>query len=296
MELRHLRYVVALDRERHFGRAARSLHVVQSALSQQVRQLERELGVELFARTTRRVEVTEAGARLVQHALAVLATIERAEQDLADLAAGRTGRVSVGFVGTATYEMLPRVAQEVRRSEPGIDLRVRGEMLTPELVRELRAGTLDVAVLRPVAGAPADGLVHQSLRTEALVAVLPSSHRLAGRPQIGLAELASEPFVMHPSDHRSSIHEHVRRACAAAGFSPVSTTEVAETATLVASVAAGLGVALIPAPVRALGLTGVRYVPLVAAPTIDLDMALRGDDASPASRRVAEIVRRCADS
>ncbi|GAA4368948.1 LysR substrate-binding domain-containing protein [Nocardioides caricicola] len=288
MELRHLRSFAVLAEERHFGRAAERLHLAQPALSQQVKQLERELGVELFTRTTRRVDLTEAGARLVGHAREVLGDVDRARDDMAALASGRAGRVSVGFVGTATYDVLPRVAQEVRRSLPGVELDLRGELLSPELAAGLADRTYDLALLRP--GEP--GLDARTLRTERLVAVLPAGHPLAGRRRIGLAALRDEAFVMHPSGHRSSIHARVLEACAAAGFQPSSVVEVAETATLVVFVAAGLGVALVPEPVRALGLEGVAYVALTDAPTIDLALAARAD-ASPAAQQVAAIVARC---
>ncbi len=122
------------------------------------------------------------------------------------------------------------------------------------------------------------------------MAVLPSAHPLAGRRRIPLSALAGEAFVMHPSGHRSSMHEQVLEACAAAGFSPPSVLEVGETATLVVFVAAGLGVALVPEPVRSLGLDGVAYVALTGPPTIDLALATRAGDDSPAVRRVAGLV------
>lgn len=289
MELRHLRSFAALAEERHFGRAADRLHLAQPALSQQIKQLERELGVQLFTRTTRRVELTAAGARFVDHARTVLGDVGRAEEDMAALSTGHAGRVSVGFVGTATYDVLPRVAREVRRALPDVELELRGELLSPTLSEGLRDRTYDLALLRP------DPLNHgdlslRPLRTERLVAVLPSNHSLAGRRRISLSALAGEPFVMHPSGHRSSVHDRVLGACADAGFSPASVLEVGETATLVVFVAAGLGVALVPEPVRSLGLDGVAYVALTDPPTIDLALATRAGDVSPAVARVSDLV------
>lgn len=291
MELRHLRSFVVLAEERHFGRAAARMHIAQPALSQQVKQLERELGVPLFVRTTRRVEPTEAGLRFADHARSVLGSVERATDDMALLGTGRAGRVSVGFIGTATYAVLPRVAREVRTALPEVDLVLQGELLSPALTDGLADRTFDVALLRP------DPLNHgdlsvRTLRSERLVAVLPTSHPLAHRRRIPLSALAGEAFVVHPSGHRSSIHEQVLAACAAAGFTPDSLLEVAETATLVVFVAAGLGVALVPEPVRSLGLEGVAYVSLTDAPTVDLALATRADESSPAVLRVAEIVAR----
>ncbi|MBA2955239.1 LysR family transcriptional regulator [Nocardioides sp. MAH-18] len=292
MELRHLRSFAVLAEEQHFGRAAARLHIAQPALSQQVKQLERELGTPLFTRTTRRVELTEAGARFAEHARTVLADVTRAEDDMALLASGRAGRVSVGFIGTATYDVLPRAAREVRAALPDVDLELRGELLSPQLVAGLHDRTYDIALLRPDPLNQGD-LDVRPLRTERLVAVLPAGHPLAGRSRIALSSLATEAFVMHPSGHRSSVHARVLEACAAAGFTPSSVLEVGETATLVVFVAAGLGVALVPEPVRSLGLDGVAYVPLTDAPTIDLALATRAGDDSPAVRRVAEIVAAC---
>src|SRR3954471_5025469 len=289
MELRHLRSFQVLAEERHFGRAAARLHIAQPALSQQVKQLERELGVALFTRTTRRVELTEAGTLFSERARAVLGDVARAEDDMALLASGAAGRVSVGFIGTATYDVLPRVAREVRATLPDVELELRGELLSPQLVAGLADRSFDVALLRPDPLSGGD-LSITPLRTERLVAVLPAAHPLAGRRRIPLSALAGSPFVMHPSGHRSSMHARVLAACEAAGFTPPSGGEVGEGATLVVFVAAGLGVALVPEPVRSLGLDGVSYVALTDAPTIDLALATRAGDGSPAVRRGAEIV------
>lgn len=289
MELRHLRAFVVLADEHHFGRAAARLHIAQPALSQQIKQLERELGCALFDRTTRRVELTEAGRLLLARADPILAEVARAGDDVALLAAGRLGRVSVGFIGTATYDVLPRVARHVRAELPGLVLDLRGELLAPGLADAVRAGTFDLAVLRPTDHM--DELVVEQLRREPLVAVLPTSHPLAEADEIELADLASEPFVMHPSGHRSSMHQRVLDACRDAGFSPVDIVEVGETATLVVFVAAGLGVALVPAAVQALRLDGVAYRPL-AGPDLMVELSLaRRSDASPAALRVADMIR-----
>ncbi|HEX7740415.1 MAG TPA: LysR family transcriptional regulator [Marmoricola sp.] len=289
MELRHIRSFLALAEERHFGRAATRVHIAQSALSQQIRQLERELGVELFARTTRRVDLTDAGRAFEAHARAIEARVHRATGEASMIASGHAGRVSIGFVGTATYDVLPRLARRVREELPDVELDLRGEMLNPELLDALAAGDLDLGLIRPDVALP-DDLEVRRLRSERLVAVLPASHRLAGRRRIALTQLAGESFVVHSSGGRSSIHDHVLRACAEAGFSPPDVTEVGETATLVVFVAAGLGVALVPEPVRSLGLEGVSYVALSKPPTIDLALATPAEATSPPVRRVAAVV------
>ncbi|GAA4723870.1 LysR substrate-binding domain-containing protein [Nocardioides endophyticus] len=297
MELRHLRSFTVLADERHFGRAAARLHIAQPALSQQIKQLERELGVSLFTRSTRRVEPTEAGLRFAEHARTVLGDVARAEAEMELLASGHAGRVSVGFIGTATYDVLPRVAREVRRELPDVELELHGELLSPQLVAGLGDHTYDLALMRPDPLNSAD-LTVQPLRSERLVAVLPSSHALADRRRIPLSALSHEAFVMHPSGHRSSMHARVLEACADAGFTPDPVLEVGETATLVVFVAAGLGVALVPEPVRSLGLDGVSYVALtdppgVDPPSVDLVLATRSGDHSPAVAQVSAAIRSC---
>ncbi len=292
MELRVLRYVVAVAEEEHFGRAALRLHVAQSALSQQVIRLEIELGVRLFERTTRQVAITDAGRRFVEHARGILEAADRASADMRATAEGRTGSVSIGFVGTATYDVLPQVAQRVRAELPDVDLVLRGELLSPALVTAMSGAGLDLALVRPGSSTP-DGLTIAPLRTERLVAVLPDTHPLAGHDAIDLSLLEGETFVAHPSGDRSSLHQRVLTACLRSGFEPAGLVEVGETSTVVVFVAAGLGVALVPEPVRSLRLDGVTYVDLADAPTIDLALASRTAERSPAVLRVADVVRRC---
>ena len=288
MDLRHLRALVAVIEHGHFGRAAESLHLAQPALSQHVKQLERELGVTLLDRTTRRVSVTEAGTRFVGHARTVLADVETAYADMALLATGQVGRVSVGFVGTATYDVLPRVAQELRATLPRLELDLRGELLSPALVAGVLDRTFDLALVRP--GDVPDGLTVDHLRSEPLIVALPRTHRLARRRRLQLAELRDEPFVAHPSRERSAMHGALLAACAAAGFQPRVVAEAAETATLMVLVASGQGVALVPEPVRSLGLDGVTYVALSRAPTIDLALVRRSEGLTPAARLASDIV------
>jgi DNA-binding transcriptional LysR family regulator len=293
VELRHLRSFVVLAEERHFGRAAARLHIAQPALSQQLRQLEREVGSRLLDRSTRRVDLTEAGRLLQMRAQEVLATLDQTSADIELLAAGRAGRVRVGFVGTATYDVLPRVAQRVRAELPDLELELRGELLGPQLLDALRSGDIDLAVLRP-GPVPPDDLVVRQLRVEPLVAVLPSGHPRAAEKQVHLADLADSPVVTHPSGHRSTMQPLVLDTCRRAGFDP-EIVEVGETGTLVVFVAAGLGIGLVPASVRALRLDGVAYVPLAGDPVlVPLVLAHRPDPA-PAVERVAALVMTVTD-
>ncbi|MGW5724830.1 LysR substrate-binding domain-containing protein [Nocardia beijingensis] len=310
-DLRTLRYFLALADERHFGRAAARVHIAQPALSQQIKQLETQLGIQLFDRSTRRVEITAAGERFTEHARRIEAACARATEDMAAFARGSAGRVSVGFIGTATYDVLPRLTRMVRTELPHIDLRVRGELLSPQLLDGLATGEYDLALIRPQPGSepgPQRGLHHlqapnpdapsivlETLRTEHLLAVLPTNHPLAHTDPVDLAALGGETFITHPSGDRSTMHHLVLDACARAGFRP-HILEVSETATLAVSVAAGLGVALAPEPVRSLGLDGVTYRPLQHPETVDLILARREQETSPGVTAVAALVRAAAQA
>jgi len=294
MELRHLRYFVAVAEECHFGRAAERLHIAQPPLSQQIRQLEAELGVQLLTRSTRRVELTPAGARYLERARAILAGVDAAGEEAVLVADGRIGRVAIGFTGSATYELLPSLSRRLRLQSPSLELDLRGELLTLSQVTGLLDRTLDVGFLRPPVRVP-EIFVHP-LRQEPLVVVLPQSHPQAAHTQVRLTDLAEETFISYPSHHRSVVHDAVLDACQAAGFTPRA-IEVAETSTLVSFVAAGLGVALVPASVQHLRISGAIYRPLAgASPMVELAVATRQGETSPAVGRVLELARDLIDS
>src|ERR1700759_3984860 len=220
MELRRIQYFVAVAEETHFGRAAERLQMAQPPLSQQIKALEAEMGVTLFRRTTRKVELTAAGERFLSRARAILASVDEAVTEAAQVAAGRRGRIAIGFTGSATYDLLPSLVRVLRADLPGIELDIRGEMLTPDQVAALTDGTLDLGLLRPP-GRSAAVEVHV-LRRDPLIAVLPEHHPLAGRGRVQLADLRDDPFITYPSRNRSVVHEAVIDACQRAGFFPAA--------------------------------------------------------------------------
>ncbi|HVE62292.1 MAG TPA: LysR family transcriptional regulator, partial [Mycobacteriales bacterium] len=289
MELRHLHYFLAVAEERHFGRAAERLHMAQPPLSHAVKQLEGELGVTLFERTTRRVELTPAAELFLQRVRGILAAVESAKTDVARAEAGVLGRIALGFTGSVTYELLPRLSRVLREELPDVELELFGEMLTPRSVAGLVDGSLDLAFLRPPVRQA--GLAVHVIRREPLIAVLPEQHALARSQTVPLGGLAEEPFVFYPSHFRSVVHDAVLNACRNAGFEPRQKHEVGETSTLVAFVAAGLGVALVPASVRHLQITGAVYRPLAdTTEEVALALAFRSDDESVLLRRVLACV------
>lgn len=287
MELRHLRYFRAVAEELHFGRAAERLHIAQPPLSQQIRALERELGVGLLVRTTRSVELTPAGRAYLRRAVAILDAVDDATEQARRIAAGVEGRLTVGCVGSATYSLLPRLVLGLRDQLPGVEVSVRGEMLAPAQITALVGGEIDLALLRPPVAHP--GVVFETVRRDRLFAALPAGHRLAEGGELAIGELRGEDFVAHAGHGRSVMSSVVTAACADAGFVPRVRHEVEETSTLVTLVAAGLGVAIVPAPTAELDIAGVRYRPLTPASLgVDLVAAWAAD--SPLLSRVLQVL------
>ena len=220
MNLRQLRYFVAVAEERHFGRAARRLHVSQPPLSQQVKALEEHLGCILFERTTRRVELTPAGEAFLERARAILDDLQSAAHHAKQVQAGQAGLLRLSFVGSATYDLLPRLVRGVRSRLPQMRLRIESEQLTPTQVDALVTNQIDLAVLGLANEiSPSDAIQVHRRRPIPLVVVMAREHRLARARTIVLEELAKERFLMHPAGGQSLLHQKVRSLCHLAGFS-----------------------------------------------------------------------------
>jgi DNA-binding transcriptional LysR family regulator len=293
MELRHLRYFRAVAEELHFGRAADRLHIAQPPLSQQIRQLERELGVTLLVRSTRRVELTPAGQAYLRRAVAILDAVKDAGEQAQRIAAGVEGRLAIGCVGSATYSLLPRLVRALREALPGVEVSVRGEMLAPAQIAALLAGEIDLALLRPPV--EESGVMLETVRRDRLLVALPEGHELASRDRLRIGDLRDEEFVAHAGHGRSVMNSVLTAMCADAGFVPRVRHEVEETSTLVTLVAAGLGVAIVPDPTAALDIAGVRYRPLVPDRLgVDLVAARAVQGNSALIERVLAILRQVA--
>lgn len=287
MELRHLRYFVAVAETCHFGRAAEQLHVAQPALSYAIRQLESELGVTLFNRTTRQVALTAAGEFLQSEAIRILAGVEDAERGVRRIARGSGGVLRLGLTGTAAFSHLPRIARIVRRELPAVALEIRADMLTPAQCDGLRTGALDLGVLRPPA--VGEGIEMVTIDVEPLVLAVSIDHRLAVEPVVSLTDLRSEPFVAYAA-RDSAVNDAVLRSCRAAGFVPHRAHAAPGTAVLLALVAAGLGVAVVPGSVQALPLEGVVFRDLVDGGTVELALAWRRDADNPLVDAVVDVL------
>jgi len=283
MELRHLRYFAAVAETCHFGKAAERLHMAQPALSQAIRQLEGELGTPLLVRTTRQVRLTPAGEFFHQEANRVLGAVEDSARSVRRIADGRLGLVRLGMTGTAAFAQLPRIARAVKRDLPDVALEIHADLLTPAQCEGLEDGSLDLAVLRPpLLG---DGLETRTIEVEPLVLAVPAEHRLATEPVIAMADVRTEGFVVY-STKDSAVNDAVLRSCAAAGFAPRQVHEAPGTAVLLALVAAGLGIALVPGSVRAVPLDGVVFRDVVGAGTTEIALAWKRDAQSPVVRSV----------
>lgn len=292
MELRHLRYFVAVAEERHFGRAAARLNMAQPPLSQQIKALEGELGVQLLRRTTRRVDLTDAGEAYLDRTRALLAELDEAGREARAVAAGTLGRLVVACVGSATYSLLPRLARGLAEELPGIDFEFRGEMLVPNQLQHLADGSVDIALLRPPVHDP--GLRMVVLRNDRLLVAVPEDDPLARRRRVRMSDLAHRDLVVHAGRTGSVMHDLVVKLCRESGFEPRIRAEVDETSTLVALVAGGLGAAIVPAPVTSLGIAGATYLPLAGQHGVQLAVAHRADRSEAHLHRAIEAVTRLA--
>lgn len=287
MELRHLRYFAAVADTCHFGRAADQLHVAQPALSYAIRQLEQELDVTLFNRTTRQVTLTPAGDFLKAEAARILARVDDAERGVRRIAAGRSGLLRIGLTGTAAFSHLPRIARILRQELPGVAMEMRADMLTPLQCDQLRTGALDIGVLRPPA--VGDDIELRRIDVESLVLAVAADHRLAAEPVVSLSDLRSEPFVAYAS-RESAVNDAVLRSCKAAGFVPHREHAAPGTAVLLALVAAGFGVSVVPASVRALPLQGIVFRELTDGGTIELALAWRRGGNNPVVDAAVDVL------
>jgi DNA-binding transcriptional LysR family regulator len=277
MELRQLRYFVAVAEELHFRRAAERLHMSQPPLSHQIRLLEDELGVELLARTRRRVETTPAGAAFLRDARTILADLDRAAHNAQRIHQGQTGTLRVSFAGSALLSLVPRVVQRLGATHPAIDIELH-ERSTSDQVRALASGATDLG-LAPLPVGDADVELEVLVR-EPTVAAVPVGHPLARARRLTLRLLAEYPFVLFPREQAPGYHDLLMTSVTSAGTPPRVIQQAAETQTIIGLVAAGVGVSLVPASVQQLALDGVAYRPVADAPDTELAALRRPEERS----------------
>jgi DNA-binding transcriptional LysR family regulator len=291
MELRHLRYFVAVAEELHFSRAATRVHVAQPALSRQIRALEEEMGLRLFERDRRRVALTVGGAVFLEAARSILRDVEQAVDTARRAARGEHGTLRIGYVPAVVYTGLPEIVRAFRKRLPGVD--VRFQEMSPALQLEALLGErVDVGFVRGPVHEPA--LAAKTVLEEPLVAVLPSGHRLGGHKRLGLAMLAGEPFVLQARSRGPESHDHILALCRNAGFSPRVVQEGSHIDVL-SLVASGAGVAIVPTSLRVFRRAGVVFCPLRERPVTQLTMVWRKNAASPVLREFLAEVQRLGD-
>jgi DNA-binding transcriptional LysR family regulator len=287
VELRHLRYFVAVAEELNFSRAARRLRMAQPPLSVAIRQLEHEIGVTLFTRTSREVTLTEAGATLLAGARRTLAEADAAVAAARRVGAGEVGRLRVGYNWSTSFETLPALGRELARSHPDLEL-LAEEMRPIRMTEALRSGTIDVALaLYPDVVAE---LSYETIRTEPAVAVLSASHPLAGRDDLQLSALAGE-LLLFPRAVAPRLHDYYVGLCRSAGFEPKQSVESARTRWLLGTWDVST-VALVPASVLGHLPDGAVAVPISDPPSrLETQLVWRSDNPSAALSIFVDVSR-----
>ena len=303
MELRHLKYFVAVAEEGHVTRAAERLGIQQPPLSQQIRALERELDVLLFRRKPRGVELTDAGRALLTDARTIFAYIEHAVAMTHRTARGEHGRIVVGYTSTTPYvPFVPRVIRAFREAYPAVSLRLE-ENTSGQLVDALRNEQLDATFIREPVADPS-GIVVSLLLKEEMVVALPKEHPLASPPRrhkdaaLSLKALAAETFVLSRQPVGSGLYYSVMAAFRAAGFTPRIAQEAPRMLSTLSLVATGLGITIVPESLQRLHFDGVVYRRLKRSGRFvaPLYLAFRRSENSPAARRFIDLVRRSSKS
>ncbi len=258
MELRHLKYFVAVAGELNFSRAAERLGIAQPPLSQQIQRLERELGVTLFVRTHRRVELTDVGRALLDDARRTLVQAGRIVDIARRAARGEAGSLRLGFSSAALYTMVPAILRAFLARAPEVTLNLL-ERSSEEQIEMLSAGAIDAGFVRLPIVNPAPALSLRTIVREPLVVALSHGHRLAKHRAVALRALGAERFIIVARSAARGLHDQIVALCRRAGFEPTIAQEAAEISTIVSLVSAGLGVAIVPASVRNLQRERVTY-------------------------------------
>ncbi|PSH03357.1 MAG: LysR family transcriptional regulator [Acidobacteria bacterium] len=295
MELRHFRYFVAVAETLHFSRAAETLGIAQPPLSQQIKKLEDELGVQLFHRSHHKVELTESGVIFLEQARRTLRMAEQAVDDARRAAEGRVGRLTIGMISSAYEDVIAAVILSFRVQFPNIEL-VLQEITTPQQIKLLHTGEIQVGFIRPPIHDPAIAL--EVVKREPLLVALPMGHPLARRKQVPITALASEPWVTTepwgtlPSDLGMGFYSQVLSVCREGGFTPNVSQVASHMHTIINLVAAGLGVTLVPASASNLHRNRVAYRKLAnQTRLVEVSVAYLNSAQSPVLENFLKTVR-----
>jgi len=292
MELRHLRYFLAVAEELNFTRAAERLGINQPPLSLQIRQLEKEIGTPLFRRNPRGVALTSAGRLMLEEARIILRQVERAKTGVQRRGRGETGRIIIGSSGGSYFHpLIPTIIREYGSRYPEVVVSPAASS-TPLLVARLQAGQIDVAFVRPPISDSA-GLVLEELVDEPVVIVVPGGHKLSAKTSAPLSALAEETLVLFPRENNPNNYDMVIDACLRAGFRPRLGQEAPRILSVIPMVAAGLGVSIVPQSISRICCDGVAHLSIEGdAPRALISLAHRRDDRSAAVQNFVAVARR----
>jgi DNA-binding transcriptional LysR family regulator len=293
VEYRHLKFFIAVAEELHFTRASVRLRIAQPHLSQEIRRLEREIGVDLFVRTKRSVALTTAGRAFLERVRSVLDNTADAVYAAQRASRGEIGRIRLGFMTVAAFGVIPNATARFRSAYPDVEVLLK-EISSDEGLEALRTGQLDLCLVHPPRIVdPAINI--EPLWLEPLVAVLPPRHPLADMQRISLKRLKSEPWVTGTRELGSRLDDEVIAACAAAGFQPRVAQRTTRMTTTISLVASGIGVALLPITVARLAFGGAVYRQLrPPRSSVPVAFAWRQDQTAPALAHFTAVVRNSA--
>ncbi|AUB39088.1 DNA-binding transcriptional regulator, LysR family [Nostoc flagelliforme CCNUN1] len=280
MELRHLRYFIAVAEELHFTKAAERLHIAQPPLSQQIQQLEAELGVKLFERKTKRqVQLTEAGKVFLQEAYQLLMQLETAVALTQRTGRGETGQLRIGFTSLVIYDLLPLILQQFREQFLEVEL-VLLELTTSKQEQALRDSLIHVGFAHPPL--EDDTLSYKCIHRETLVVALSSTHSWAEKEHICVQSLLSEPLIMFPRYLAPGLYDRIMSLFQQRNFKPNITQEAIQMQTIIGLVSAGMGVAIIPSSLQNLQRSGVFYRPILEeVPVIETAVIWQQNNLTP---------------
>jgi DNA-binding transcriptional LysR family regulator len=292
LELRHLRYFVAVAEELSFTRAAERLHIAQPPLSTQVRQLEEELGAQLFVRDKRRVYLTQPGREMLERARAILAATAEAKEAVRRTACGETGELRLGYVTSAMFtEVLPGVIRRFQKRYPRIQLHLH-EVPSVDQLYALHNRELDVGILRRPDMSIPSGVRMEEWYQAPLVAALPKAHRLAARDSLRIADLKDEPLILFPRQSGIGLYWRVVDLCIKAKFRPRIARETRDYAVMIGLVSAGVGIALVPSDTQCIRLAGVTYRPVHGKDAVSaIQIAYRPDHGDEHVTKMLEELR-----
>jgi DNA-binding transcriptional LysR family regulator len=291
MDLRQLKYFLAVAEELNIGRAAQRLHISQPPLTRQIKAIEDDLGTQLFTRTAKGVELTQAGEMFKEEATNIRMLVEAAIDRVQRAGEGKLGRLDVGIFGSAIYDLIPKLLQDFQRKLPGVRV-VLHTMNKSEQVEALRQRRITIAFNRM--SPPQPGIAQEIVAMERLFVVLPLDHPLAALAEVPFGALADYPLVLFPSVGRPNFIDRVAMMCRQQGFEPQVAQEVGDAVTGIALVARGFGLTLIPeSAATALRVQGTTFRPFADAPyaVVDLSCLYRASDTSPLLQAFLGVLR-----